>query len=97
MPTITEEQAKNLIIGSSGQIFTVRFIKKNGDERVLTGRTGVKRYVTGTGRSYDPLTKNLVSVYELNRDTKGPENYRFIPLDRLLEVRIGGETYKVES
>ena len=37
---------------NSGKIFTACFTKKDGSERVMNCRTGVKKYVTGRGKKF---------------------------------------------
>ena len=38
---ISKAKATDLIKGSQGKFINVKFVKKNGDHRSLTGRTGV--------------------------------------------------------
>lgn len=53
-----------------GRIFHARFLRRNdkpGEERVrdMFARTGVGKYVTGKGMSYDPKTRALLTVYDM--------------------------------
>ena len=57
----------------SGKIFTAEFIKKDKTKRVINCRTKVSKYVKGVGLSFDPMAKNLLSVYDLQK-----KEYRFI-------------------
>ena len=41
---ISKVQAKDLIKSSQGKFINVKFTKKNGEDRSLTGRTGVHKY-----------------------------------------------------
>ena len=49
MKTINKTQAKELIKGSKGLIFSTTFIKKDNTVRTLTSRTG-KQYKSKTGK-----------------------------------------------
>ena len=54
MSKITREHAIDLIKSSNGMIFAISFAKNDGSIRNMVCRTGVSRYVKGTGMSYDP-------------------------------------------
>ena len=72
---------------SSGRIFTACFIKKDGSERVMNCRTGVKKYITGRGKRFT-LKKNLKRVYDLKK-----KGYRMINLNTLKWVKAEGKVY----
>lgn len=78
------------------QIVTLKFIKRtNGEERVLTGRLGVRRYVKGVGMAYEPSDKDLFVIYDMAIARTLPEAdrakaYRCVPLDSVLEIHAGG-------
>ncbi len=82
------KEVKDLIRATGGKIFTVEFVKKNGDLRKLNGRIGVKRDVTGRGMSYDPEEKGLLVV----RDVK-KRAYRMVNLATVFRVRCWGEEF----
>lgn len=71
-----------------GKIFGVKFIKKDGSERVMGCRTGVFKYTKGGEIGYDREAKNLLGVYEM--PNKG---YKSIPADRIISVTAKGRTY----
>ena len=75
------------LVGNS--IFTVKFTKKNGDLRKLTGRLGVKRGVKGVGKNYDVKDFNYLTVYEM-----GKEQFRTINFNTIKELTFKGNTYK---
>lgn len=52
---------------TKGRIFRAVFIKKDGTERVMVARTGVRKGVKGTGMSYNPESKGLVPVYDMRK------------------------------
>ncbi len=77
------EGAKN------GRIFTVEFIKRTtGELRKMTCRRGVRKGVKGVGMSYDPLSKGLLTVYDVEK-----EAYRMINLRDLVSLKMGRRTY----
>lgn len=90
-----------------GRIFTVDFVKRgDGTIRTMSARRGVKKGVTGAGQSYDPKTKNLLTVYDMQKlDPSAPHNkgkstdemekgaFRNINLEALVALRMGGQSY----
>jgi len=84
--TMSRADVETLIDGTKGKVFGVSFVKKDGTVRRMTARTGVYRYVKGTGAGYGKgAIKPLRTVFDM---TKGA--YRTIPTDRVLEIRFGG-------
>lgn len=83
-------EARQLIKSANGRIFSATFVKKNGEIRIMTARTGVKKDLKGTGMKYDPVSYNLISVFDMNK-----RQYRSINLDTLLNLRLSGVLYNV--
>jgi hypothetical protein len=83
-------EARQVIRSAKGKIFSATFVKKNGDIRVMTARTGVKKDLKGTGMKYDPAAYNLISVFDMNK-----RQYRSINLNTLLNLRLSGVLYNV--
>ena len=81
---------ENLVRG--GKIFSVTFIKKNGEERVMTARMGVRKSVTVIGMKYDARSKGLLPVYEMQKYA-----YRMIIAETIKSVRCDGTEIKVSS
>ena len=75
-----------------GSIFTVVFVKKNGELREMNCRKGVKKYLTGAGAKYNPREYDLVFVYDLKKQA-----YRTINISTLQTLRINGEEYTIED
>lgn len=73
----------NLVRQSSGKMLTVTFLKKDGTERVLNGRLGVKKYLKGTG--LNQMTTDSIVVYDVQN-----KGYRTINSDSILAVRLNG-------
>lgn len=72
----------------NGKIFSVEFIKRtDGSLRRMTARTGVR---SGGGElNYDPGIHNLITVYDM-----GKRGFRSIPVDNIIALKAGGNTYK---
>ena len=75
-------------VSKNGKIFGVKFIKKNGQERIMNCRKGVKKYLRG-GESTTAHLDNIVTVYSIN-----DKGYRNINLDTLMSISSGGQEYK---
>jgi hypothetical protein len=71
-----------------GEIFTVTFVKKDGTTRVMNARLGVKRYLRGGSLPYDPISKGLLPVYDLQKN-----DYRIINLNTIISAKVGGQDY----
>jgi len=76
----------------SGKIFTAEFVKKDNTIRTINCRTGVKKYVSGKGLSFDPMAKSLLPVFDLQK-----KQYRFINLSTLISVTIKQKKYFIKS
>jgi len=91
MQKITLRTAIDMLNRSEGRVFTVRFTKRtNGETRTMNCRLGVKKGITGKGRSFDPFSKGLVTVYDMQ--SKG---YRMISCENVMELHIEGNKFKV--
>jgi hypothetical protein len=90
MKVMSRDEVRESIMNLKGKLFSVVFIKKDGSERKMLCRTGVKKGLTGEGLAFDPIQKNLVSVWDMQAS-----GYRFIPVDRILSIKLQGETYEV--
>jgi hypothetical protein len=65
-----------------GKIAAVTFIKRSdGKKRRMLCRTGVKKGITGKGSSYDAASKNLLTVFDMEKQA-----YRTIPAENVVEV-----------
>ena len=91
---ITKEEAKIKIEKSEGKFYTVKFIKKNGEIRILNGRQGVHNSkhapLKGVGLAYNPKDYGLVNVFDVQKKA-----YRMINLNTLQELTINNQTYEV--
>ena len=55
---------------STGQFCTVTFITAAGEIRTVNGRTGVKKYLTGTGKRSEATNKKYLLLYTRNSSNK---------------------------
>jgi len=90
MTRISKYQAYNKIVNSNGRIFSVSFTKKDETLREMTCRLGVKKGVKGIGMSYKPSLKNLINVFDIQKD-----EHRNINLETLKTLKIDGRSYKI--
>ena len=99
MKNITKENAITLIKELAGNsIYSVKFIKKDGSERLMNSIRRTRKGVNGEGLKYDPATKNLMPVYDLQLAKSGVEEskcWRMISFNTIFEIKANGETYKV--
>ncbi len=91
MESISLEEAVIKIKESEGKIFSVVFEKRTtGEFRKLVGRLGVHKDVNGTGLRYDPATKQLMTVYDMQN-----RGWRMINIEGLTQLQTQGESYAV--
>lgn len=83
------------------KVFTVKFIKADGSERVMNAMLGVSRHVKGTAplttqkRSETLYFTNKIGCYEMKGTSKNVEakNYKTISLDRIIWLKINGKIF----
>jgi hypothetical protein len=85
-----------LIKDTKGAFFTVKFIKKDGTERIMNCRLGVKKYLHGGELPYDPVAKGLIPVWDpiAAKKQDKSEGYRSISTNTILSAKIGGKEYE---
>ena len=88
--TINRELAKIKIHDTNGRIFRAKFVKKDGSLREMVCRLGVRKYVNGVGRNFDPKDYELVGVFDMQKDA-----HRMINIKTLQALTINGTTYEV--
>ena len=99
---ITRLQARELISNlKNGTIYSVKFIKKDGTERLLNSIKGTSRGVKGVGLKFDAEERNLIPVYDIQLAKKDPKNpdkcWRMVNVETLLEVSVNHQTFQVEG
>ena len=69
--SISRKTAAQMIGRSKGKYINYKFVKKDGTDRSLTGRTGVYNSkhspLTGVGMSYNPKDYGLVGVFDTHK------------------------------
>ena len=76
------------ILNSAGKFVTVKFVKKNGELRILNGRMGVTKHLKGGVSTLNP--DQYITIYDVVN-----EGYRAINRDTIIEVKSEGEVYHV--
>lgn len=91
MQQISLEEAVIKIEESEGKIFSVVFKKRTtGEWRKLVGRLGVRKDINGTGLKYDPASRQLMTVYDMQN-----QGWRMINKDSISELQTKGESYVI--
>tara|TARA_Y100001963_G_scaffold125103_1_gene176469 strand:- start:127 stop:402 length:276 start_codon:yes stop_codon:yes gene_type:complete len=90
MKKINKNTAKKYIYETNGKFFSAVFVKMNGEKRPITCRTKVHKYVKGVGLSFKPQDKGYMVVFDLHKGA-----YRFLNLNTLESLKIGGKEYEV--
>jgi hypothetical protein len=85
--TLTIQQVIEM---AKGQIFSARFIKKDGTIRDMVCRLGVKKHLKGGELAYDAKAMNYLPVFDMQK-----QEYRMINFNTLLKITIGGQEYNV--
>ena len=91
MQQISLEEAVIKIEESEGKIFSVVFKKRTtGEWRKLVGRLGVRKDINGTGLKYDPASRQLMTVYDMQN-----QGWRMINKNSITELQTKGESYVI--
>lgn len=90
MKKIVRKEIINLLKENSNSIFSVVFLKKNGELRHMTCRFGVKRHLKGGKLAFNPIERNLLVVFDMQK-----EGYRMINLDTLMTINMKGTQYEI--
>lgn len=87
---IKQNRAEEIIDGfKTGHIFSVQFVKKNGEIRDMVCRKSVRKGVKGTGAGWgEGALKPLRTVFDMSRN-----GFRTIPTDRIISMKVGGTVY----
>lgn len=75
---------KQVIEETKGKYFSVVFTKKDGSTRRMTARLGVKKGVNGKGMSYDPNERDLMVVWDAQKN-----DYRMVNLATIVSFKCG--------
>lgn len=83
---MNNQEFKDLV---KGKIFTVTFLKADDTLRTYNARVDVKKYTKG-GTNPVEHKSNMVTVFEM-----GSQQYRTLNLDKVIELKFGGEAYEI--
>lgn len=90
---INKDQVKEILSGVGAEFFGISFIKRTtGEVRHMNARRGVVKHLRGGTAAYDFGSKNLIPVYDIVA-----RGYRCIPVENVLEIRVGGNVYLVRQ
>ena len=76
------QMMKTLIDSTRGKFFVVQFVKKDLTVRRMVCRLGVKKWLTGTGRTLEK--ENLITVYDVVN-----KGYRNVNLETIQSIKCG--------
>jgi len=84
-------RTEELIRESNGRLFTVEFIKRNGELRKMRARLHAPKSFKfkGTGMRYDPLARGLLPVWDVDKKA-----FRMVNLATIERLRVGGNNYE---
>lgn len=71
------------ILATNGRFFSVSFVKKDGTERKMTARLGVKKDIKGVGLKFNPTERNLIVVFDIHKKA-----YRMINLSTIFKFKF---------
>lgn len=74
------------------KIFTVEFIKKDGTLRKMNARLGVKKGVKGVGMAYKPTERNLLPVYDMQKQA-----FRMVNISTLIKITYDGKEVQLSE
>jgi hypothetical protein len=75
-----------IILNSGGKFVTITFTKKDGSERVLTGRLGVTKHLKGGVSTLN--ADHYITIYDVQS-----EGYRAVNRATIKSVKCNGELY----
>jgi hypothetical protein len=82
-------EIKALIKANGAKFFGVTFIKKNGEERTLTGQVYLHPEHTG----HNPVSHKKEYITVIAGHDNGKPVYRNVNCDTIKRLSIGGKTY----
>lgn len=97
---MTRQEAVQHLTGQGNETVTVEFMPRGGGEpRLMSCRQGVRSRRKGGKLPYDPATKCLIPVFDMNKtDKEGRQgSYCCIPIEGILRVKVDGEWELVQG
>lgn len=81
---------RSLIEQQDGLFVSVDFTKRDGDNRTLTGRLGVKTYLKGGQNTVMSAERPYLTMFDIQL-----RQYRTVSLDTVCAIRAQGKTFEV--
>ena len=75
---------------NKGNIFSVKFVKKDGTLREMVCRLGVKKHLKGGTLNYDAKSRGLLPVFDMQKQA-----YRMVNTNTLISAKINGVNYDI--
>jgi len=92
MNTYTIEQKRQILDSANGQIFSVRFIKKDGSVREMTCKKWIEKAFTyGSKAAQASTVAHKPEYYTLVDIAK--ESFRNVNLETLVACKVSGKEY----
>ena len=92
MKKIKRVKLIDLLVENKSNIFSVVFLKKDGSIRKMLCRFGVKKHLKGGKLKFNPLERNLLVVFDMQK-----EAYRMINLETIMNINMKGLEYNVQD
>ena len=89
---ISRSDLITLLSQTKNSIFSVKFIKKDGTERKLTGRFGVKKHLKHEDRKPTVNTDKFFVIYDMVK-----KDYRAVNKETIFEAKIKGKNYIIKE
>jgi hypothetical protein len=87
---VNKVEAERILRGTNGKIFTCLYVKRDGAERLMNCRLGVRKYLKGGELPYDARSRGLLPVFDMKKGA-----YRIINLNTIKYFKLGSDIYEV--
>lgn len=74
-----------------GSIFSITWIKKNGDIRTANARMHVRKHAKGTGKSISKQDNAYITIWLMGKE----RGYRSLNLDTVMQITAYGRTHNI--
>ena len=90
IPVLDRTKVLDELNDNGGKFFSCVFTKADGTERLLHGRTGVKKYLKGGANKVQKKGNSLLTAWD-----RREEDYRTINLKTLSKLTVRGTSYRI--
>jgi hypothetical protein len=97
---VNKARIKDIVLSlPTGRTASIKFLKRNGEERLIRTVVGIDFGVSGSGAPYDAREKGIVFVYDVDlAQVEEPEDcWRAVRLDSVLSVETENKKYLLLS